>query len=97
LIKGIKVERNEIRVSMLQYADDTMFICKASLKNVLTIKSVLRCFELASGLKVNLHKSSLGGIGVQPTNMDTFSIILNCTKMSLPFIYLGIPIGGNHR
>ena len=56
LIEGVNVGRNEIIVSMLQYADDTMFICKASLKNVLTIKSLLRCFEFASGLKVNLHK-----------------------------------------
>jgi len=48
------------------------------------LKSLFRCFELASGLKVNLHKSNLGGIGVQPTNMDTFFIIMNCTKMSKP-------------
>jgi len=28
LIEGIEIGRNEIKVSMLHYADDTLFICK---------------------------------------------------------------------
>jgi len=29
------------------------------------LKGILRCFELALGLKVNLHKSRIGGNGVK--------------------------------
>ena len=60
------------------------------------IKSILRCFELISGLRVNLHKNRLGGIGVEPRITHMVSFILNIV-MGLPFIYLGIPLGGNHK
>ncbi|MCI81328.1 LINE-1 reverse transcriptase like, partial [Trifolium medium] len=40
-------------VTHLQYADDTLFLGEATVANLWTIKSILRGFELASGLKVN--------------------------------------------
>ena len=68
LFKGVEVGNNGERVACLQYADDTLFMGEASLQNV-TIKSVLRCFELATGLKVNFFKSSLGGVMVENREM----------------------------
>ena len=57
LVESIEVEEGRVKVSMLQYADDTIFMCKASIQSVLTLKEILKCFELASGLKVNYSKS----------------------------------------
>ena len=56
--------RNEVQVSILQYADDTLFFGKASMENVKTIKVILRRFELVSGLKINFSKSSFWIIGM---------------------------------
>jgi len=97
LFKGIKVGRKEISITMLQFADDTLFFCKETTQNVMVLKSILRCFELASGLKVNFHKSRLAGIGVQPTTIHRYSTLLNCGTMKVPFTYLGILVGGNQR
>jgi len=36
---------------------------------VLVIKSILRCFELASGLKVNFFKSKIGGVGISQSQL----------------------------
>ncbi|MCH80954.1 LINE-1 reverse transcriptase like, partial [Trifolium medium] len=58
------VGRGEVPVSILQYADDTLCIGKASVDNLWTLKAVLRGFEMASGLKVNFWKSCLVGINV---------------------------------
>ena len=55
---------NEVEVSILQYADDTLFFGKASMENVKAIKVILRSFELVSGLKINFSKSSFGTIGM---------------------------------
>jgi len=41
------------------YANDTMFVFRANRQNILVIKSILRYFELALGLKVNLPKSKI--------------------------------------
>lgn len=46
-------KEKSVEISLLQFADDTVFLGEATLRNIATIKCVLRCFELASGIKVN--------------------------------------------
>jgi len=60
-------------------------------------ESILRGFELASGLKINFHKSKVAGINVLTSNMDCYTKTLNCEQMSVPFSYLGLEVGGNPR
>jgi hypothetical protein len=63
--------------------------------NLWTLKAILRGFEMASGLKVNFWKSGLIGLNVSPTFMEIACSFLNCRLGSLPFKYLGLPIGAN--
>ena len=77
--------------------NDTLFLCKISVKNIVTIKNILRCFELASGLRVNLHKSRVWGVGITEDELKRSTIILNCGLMKVSLKYLGINIGGNPR
>nr|KYP38922.1 Putative ribonuclease H protein At1g65750 family [Cajanus cajan] len=74
-----------------------MFPKEASLKNVIVIKSVIRCFEMVFGLKVNFNKSKFGSIGLDGDHMERYENLLKCTLMNLPFTYLGLPIGVNPR
>jgi len=68
-------------ISMLQYVDDTMFICKDNIQNMVTIKSILRCFQLASRLKVNLNKSSIGGVGLDLGCLQRYASMLDIVKL----------------
>ncbi|GKA44709.1 RNA-directed DNA polymerase, eukaryota [Tanacetum coccineum] len=61
----------------------------------LTIVNVLNCFFMASGLKINLHKSKLSGIGVSKAKTDLTASIVGCSTLSLPFHYLGVKIGAS--
>ena len=97
LLEGISVGTKQIKVNMLQFADNTLFFCKPGVKNIVAIKSILRCYEIASGLKVNFHKSELGGIGIAEDELKRSSIILNCGVIKVPFKYLEICVGGNPR
>jgi len=72
-------------------------MCEANHQNVFIVKTILRCFELASGLRVNFHKSIIGTIGVERRMMDSFAKTLNCSQMVIPFKYLRLPIGENPR
>src|ERR1044072_7856159 len=96
---GVEVGNGEVvNISMLQFADDTVFIGKASLQNILALKSILRCFEMASRLKVNFFKSKLSGFAMEDRSLRGFASLLNCRIMSTPFTYLGLPVGVNpHR
>jgi len=95
MLTGVKVGRKQIKCCMLQFADDTLFMCEDSFSNIFTIKTILRCFELVSGLKINFHKSKL--INVDRNTLGTYAKTLSCNTMWIPFKYLGLEIGGNPR
>ena len=96
LFEGFKVWKNNVDISILQYADDTVFF-GTTLENVRTIKVMLRSFELVSGLKINFAKSRFGTIGETEQWILNATTYLNCRLLSIPFSYLGIPIGANPR
>ena len=78
LFSGLKIGRKEVDLCMLQFVDDTLFLYQDSFTNVVTLKSILRGFELASGLKINFHKSKLVGINILKSNMGCYTKTLNC-------------------
>ncbi|GJY10807.1 RNA-directed DNA polymerase, eukaryota [Tanacetum coccineum] len=88
-------KENPMPISHLFYADDAMFIGKWSCSNVCVLMMMLHCFFLASGLKVNVHKISLYGVGVHNTEVQLMAASFGCLGNKLPFTYLGVKVGGN--
>ncbi|KAJ0535599.1 putative RNA-directed DNA polymerase [Helianthus annuus] len=84
-------------ISHLCYADDVLFIGEWSKHNVVSLKHLLRCLYLVTGLKVNLNKCKLFGVGVGEDETRAMAEILNCGVGSFPFVYLGVPIGANMK
>lgn len=91
--ESIKVGRDAVRVSHLQFADDTFVLRKASTDNAKAFKRILRLFELASGLKVNYFKSSLIGINTDNLTNGMLENIVGCTSESFSSPTLGFPLG----
>jgi hypothetical protein len=88
---------NEVRMTHLQFADDTLIIGEKSWLNVRTMRSVLLLFEELSGLKVNFHKSMLTGVNIHVSWLSEAAMMLRCRRGTIPFVYLGLPIGGDSR
>jgi hypothetical protein len=59
---------------------------------VQAIDDLLICFELVSGLKVNLAKSILVPMG-DVSNVGALVEVLGCEVGTLPIPYLGLPWG----
>ncbi|GKV45492.1 hypothetical protein SLEP1_g52564 [Rubroshorea leprosula] len=97
LFKGVRIGNGNVAVSHLQFADDTLFFGEASEENIKAIKCIMRTFELASGLKINFGKIQIMEIGTEEGWQERMAYRLCCKGGELPFKYLGIPIGGNHR
>ena len=51
-------------VSHMQYADDTLLLFESDTHSIATVKAILLCFELMSGLKINFHKCEVVSIGM---------------------------------
>nr|GEY62830.1 RNA-directed DNA polymerase, eukaryota, reverse transcriptase zinc-binding domain protein [Tanacetum cinerariifolium]GEZ01163.1 RNA-directed DNA polymerase, eukaryota, reverse transcriptase zinc-binding domain protein [Tanacetum cinerariifolium] len=47
----------------------------------------------ASGLKVNIAKSRLFGVGVPNLDVEAIAFSLGCSHDTTPFVYLGLPVG----
>ncbi|GKB28130.1 RNA-directed DNA polymerase, eukaryota [Tanacetum coccineum] len=56
---------------------------------------ILDVFFLASRLKININKSNLYGVGVSSAEVANMAEGMCCSSSSLPFSYLGLPIGSN--
>jgi len=71
-------------------------MCEDSYINVFAIKVILRCYELASGLKINFHKSKLVGINVERNSLDFYAKSINCTLnhyiITIPFSPAILPL-----
>ncbi|KEH15328.1 hypothetical protein MTR_1350s0010, partial [Medicago truncatula] len=98
IFTGYKVGgANLVVVSHLQFADDTLLIGNKSWANVRALRAGLVLFEAMSGLKVNFHKSSLVGVNINASWLSEAASVLGCKVGKVPFLYLGLPIGGDPR
>ncbi|GJZ61049.1 hypothetical protein Tco_0617186 [Tanacetum coccineum] len=52
---------------------------------------------MASGLKINIAKSNVYGVGVSEENLKAMANLTGCLASSLLFTYLGLPIGKNMK
>ncbi|GJW92172.1 hypothetical protein Tco_0169725 [Tanacetum coccineum] len=89
----IAVEALQVMTIEACNKDDALFFGEWSNSNVFHLIHILDCFHDVSGLKINLDKSILFGIGVSPEEVSSIARSVNCSHVSLPFIYLGLPLG----
>jgi hypothetical protein len=94
--KGYHINQ-DTQFQILQFADDTIILGEGSWNNIWTIKSLLRGFELVSGLKINFVKSKLYGLNIENRFLEAGASFLSCLSDVVPFKFLGIPVGANPR
>ncbi|KAK2651457.1 hypothetical protein Ddye_011313 [Dipteronia dyeriana] len=61
LLRGIVFD--VVQVSHLQFADDTIMFIRPKVEYITNVRRILKCFELASGLRLNFRKSCVVRIG----------------------------------
>ncbi|KAK1430346.1 hypothetical protein QVD17_13017 [Tagetes erecta] len=82
-------------ISHLFFADDATIIGDLSMENANSIKRLLRCFYLISGLKINFNKSVLYGVNLDHDEIHLTASVIKCQSGSIPFTYLGLTVGAN--
>ncbi|GJQ95252.1 RNA-directed DNA polymerase, eukaryota [Tanacetum coccineum] len=93
LYNGIQIDES-LNLSHLFYADDVIFVGKWNSSNLSIIVNVLKWFYLALGLKINLNKSKLMGIGISHDVVASVAKSIGCSILHTPFNYLGVKVGG---
>ncbi|GKC47558.1 RNA-directed DNA polymerase, eukaryota, reverse transcriptase zinc-binding domain protein, partial [Tanacetum coccineum] len=96
LINGININNSSINISYF-FADDVIITTGWNARDLENIIRVLHVFYLASGLKINIHKSNIYGIGVNEDEVYNMASNAGCIIGNIPFNYLGLPIGSNMK
>lgn len=87
-VKGFEVGRGTEVITQLQFADDTILSSWSRRDEDLVLKGILRYFELASGLKINLGKSMLVEVGWSEGEIHRLASTLHCKVGKLPIVVL---------
>lgn len=78
---------------ILQYADDTLIIMEGCSRQPFFLKVLLNSFASSTDLKVNIQKSMMVPINISNARLNFLAATFGCSTGSLPFTYLGLPLG----
>lgn len=95
ILEGYEIGRDNVPITHLQFADDTIFITKPTARNTWAIKSILRLFEIISGLKINFSESTIMAVNSREGLLQSAALFLGCNVGAISFKYLGVPVGGD--
>ncbi|XP_071740781.1 uncharacterized protein [Rutidosis leptorrhynchoides] len=84
-IRGVHLNTSDVAISHLFYTDDVIILSDWDRKSMINIIKVFDEFYKSSGLKLNVSKSHIYGIGVTDTVVNQFASDMGCSKGSLPF------------
>ncbi|GJW69348.1 hypothetical protein Tco_0123772 [Tanacetum coccineum] len=93
LFSGIPID-SSLTLSYLFFVDDAIFVGKHDSLNIRTIANVLKCFHLASGLKINFYKSKVMGIDTRLEEFDAPATTMGYSIFTTSFVHLGVKVGG---
>ena len=63
---------------------------------MMSVRLALSCFQVFTGLKVNVGKSEIVPVG-EVNDLDALANILHCRVGSLLMKYLGMPLGTSFK
>ncbi|WOL00988.1 hypothetical protein Cni_G09701 [Canna indica] len=92
LIRGVLNHKIEGGASHFMFTDDLILFCKNDGLSLRKLLLLLKCFELAAGLKVNLAKSSILCLKANPSLTSRLALEIGCKESSFPLKYLGLPL-----
>jgi hypothetical protein len=78
---------------IVQYADDTILVMKASQRELFILNGLLESFSQSKGLRVNYGKSCMVPLNTTNDKAQLLAGVFGCKLESLPFTYLCLPMG----
>ncbi|GJW17823.1 putative RNA-directed DNA polymerase, eukaryota, reverse transcriptase zinc-binding domain protein [Tanacetum coccineum] len=95
MFHGVKVGSLGMHLFHLFYVDDVIILFEWNLNAMENIIRILNIFYIAFGLKINIHKSNVHGVGVSSNEVEIMASYTGCEAGFFPCTYLGLTIGSN--
>ena len=92
-LRGIKIHEGMESQTHQQFMDETMLMGHPSVQEARSFKKCPTLFSKASGLAVKPNKSQIFFMSTDIITQRTIIRIFGFMKGTMPFKYLGIPLG----
>ena len=87
-----KLGRNKMKLRTSMYADDATIFLRPIKEEVTALKHLLQLFGEVTGLRTNIHKSSVVPIRCENLDLDDILCDFPAQRTSFPIKYLGLPL-----
>lgn len=78
IINGFKASGDGPSVTHLPFEDDTIYFVDLAKEQIENLHMILKIYECISGLKVNISKSCLAGVGVKDEELSIHANYIGC-------------------
>lgn len=97
LLSGFVVGRGskQLDITHLFFVNDTLIFCRPEPNMLFHLRCILLWLQAVSGLKINMLKSEMVGIGVG--SAAPFAQVLGCKSNQLPIKYFEIPLDAKYK
>ncbi|TYK29463.1 LINE-1 retrotransposable element ORF2 protein [Cucumis melo var. makuwa] len=92
-IKGVRMKDN-LNLTHLLFADDILLFVEDDEPSLQNLKNIINLFQLASGLNINLNKSTISPINIDAARTDQIASQWRISTKFFPINFLGVPLGG---
>lgn len=92
-LEGMRISNHRPRVTHLLFVDNSLLFCKANVRQVQCIKRIISQYELCSGQKINMDKSTIFfSKSTNEASKQTICDLLNGVAIKTHSKYLGLPM-----
>lgn len=92
--EGFVVGKEKFQIPIVQFAEDTLLFCMYDESMLMKWKATITLFEWCSRQKVNWEKSALYEVNVEEDELKYMAGKMGCSSEKMPFLYLGLLLGG---
>lgn len=90
IFRGFQVGIEKVNISLLQFANDTLYMMNRKQRNIQKLKMLNSVFRIISGPKVNQNTTHLSVISIAESECLQFANILGCVHKGWPSEYLDL-------
>ncbi|KAA0033401.1 LINE-1 retrotransposable element ORF2 protein [Cucumis melo var. makuwa] len=94
-IKGVIIK--DINLTHLLFADDILLFVQDEDESIRNLQFAIHLFESATGLNINLTKSSITHVNVRKERSEKVAKSWGISTQFFPMSYLGMPLGSKPR
>lgn len=97
LLVVLRLGEGDMAITHLQFVNNMILFSSSNMEEIVLFIRILKSFEFSSGLRINLSKSRMVGVGCSEEVIRPPAACFSCKVSKLHLSYLGMPVGADSQ